>query len=207
MTHPRISIVQSMAIVLYLGFGFAALRNADAYWAGATYTLAITMIAAALVGALARKSGDRMTWTGFAVFGWTYLLVLQLPPWDVGGLGFGPIPKPILLIEFGIAPLRPYIYPTARGRNLTPYEQIMFAGSPSSDRLGRSCMNGHDTPRLGVMIAGERLRSGGLDDAADSLVPVPRNGNPPLTRCGLGLLTLDTTQTCRNRRLPTPAIS
>jgi hypothetical protein len=113
-----------MAIVLFIGFGFVLLRNADPFWASATYTLAITLIAAALVGALPRKSGARMTWTGFAVFGWTYLLVVQLPPWHIGGLGFGPIPKPVLLIEWGIASLQPYVYPTPGGRDLTPYEQV-----------------------------------------------------------------------------------
>jgi hypothetical protein len=124
MNRPHFTLAQLMAVVLLVGFGFAALRNADEFWASAIYTLAITMIAAALVGALARKSEAHMAWTGFAVFGWTYLLVVQLPPWDIGGLGLGPIPKPILLVEWGIARLQPYVYPTVDARVLTLYEQI-----------------------------------------------------------------------------------
>jgi hypothetical protein len=123
MTRLRFTLAQLMAILLYLGFGFAALRNADYLRASATYTLAIIMIAAVLVGAFVRKGRARTTWTGFAVFGWTYLIVVQLPPWDFGGLGFGPIQKPILLIDWGIARLQPYIYLT-QGRDLTPYEQV-----------------------------------------------------------------------------------
>jgi hypothetical protein len=127
MNRLRFTLAQLMAVVLLVGFGFAALRNADEFWASAIYTLAISMIAAALVGALARKSEAHMTWTGFAVFGWTYLLVDQLPPRDIGGLGLGPIPKPILLVEWGIARLQPYIYPTGDARVLTIYEQISYS--------------------------------------------------------------------------------
>jgi hypothetical protein len=128
MTRLRYTIAQSMAIVLAVGFGLAALRNADAFWASATYTLAITMLAAALVGCIARSGVARSTWAGFAVFGWTYLLVVQLPPWDIGGFGFGPIRKPILLIEWCITRLQPYLYPTGPGgRDLEPYEQVSYS--------------------------------------------------------------------------------
>jgi hypothetical protein len=130
MTRLRFTLAQSMATVLYLGFGFAALRNADELWASATYTLAIVLIAAALVGAFARSEGARTPWIGFAVFGWTYLLIVHLPEWDVGGLGFGPIRKPHLLFEWGTARLQPLIKPLDRGGiggyqiNLMYYEQV-----------------------------------------------------------------------------------
>ena len=130
MTRLRISLAQSMAIVLYLGFGFAALRNASEFWASATYTLAIVLIAAALVGAFARSGRARTPWVGFAVFGWTYLLIVHLPEWGFGGLGFGPIRKPHLLIELGTARLQPFIKPSDPGGlggyriNLMHYEQV-----------------------------------------------------------------------------------
>jgi hypothetical protein len=124
MTRLRFTLAQLVAVVLFIGFGFAALHNADEFWASATYTLAITLIAASLVGAIVRRSEARATWAGFAVFGWTYLLVVRLPPCDTGGLGFGPIPTPNLLIEWAIGRLQPYIYPTLGGRDLTPYEQV-----------------------------------------------------------------------------------
>jgi hypothetical protein len=41
-----------MAIVLIAGFGFAALQNADRFWASATFNLSITTMSAALVGAI-----------------------------------------------------------------------------------------------------------------------------------------------------------
>ena len=135
MTRLRFSIAQLMVCVLVAGFGFAALRNADPFWANASYTLAVVLIATALVGALVRKGRARAAWTGFAVFGWCELLVVHLPDWGSGGFGFGPIYKPILLIESGIASLQPYIKPfppgvtggSAAGDFLQPYEQVSFS--------------------------------------------------------------------------------
>jgi hypothetical protein len=127
MTRLRFTLAQLIAVVILIGFGFAALRNADHFWASATYTLAIIMIAAAPVGAFARKVAARMPWVGFAVFGWTYLLIAQIPPWPIGGIGFGPIDKPDLLIEWGIAGLQPYIIPPTPGVDLRPYEQVSLS--------------------------------------------------------------------------------
>jgi hypothetical protein len=99
MTRLRFTLAQLMAIVLFFAFGFAALRNADAFWARATYTLALIMISAAPLGALARKGRARMAWAGCAVFGWTCLLVGALPHFRDQVFGFGPIPAPGSLVE------------------------------------------------------------------------------------------------------------
>jgi hypothetical protein len=132
MTRLRLTITQLMAVVLYFGFGLAALRNANDFWASATFTVAIAAISLALVGALARKGRARMIWAGIAVFGWVYLLIVLLPPRHNGGLGFGPIPWPHLLIEWGAACLQPFIYPLPPGAyplppgtsGLLQYEQV-----------------------------------------------------------------------------------
>jgi hypothetical protein len=107
-----------MVVVLCFGFGFAALRNADVFWASATYTLAIIMITAALVGAFARTGRVHTPWTGFAAFGSSYVLMTQLPTWQLAPAGDGTIPRPDLLIDGGLAILQPYINPTSvRGAN------------------------------------------------------------------------------------------
>ncbi len=122
MTRPRTTIAQLMAIVFYLGIGFAALRNADDFWASATYTLSIFVISAALLGALIRKGTRRPTWIGFAVFGWAYLVVGRLPgfytPFD------GSLNAPSLLIEWGAKQLQPYIYPPGAATNFSAYLQV-----------------------------------------------------------------------------------
>ena len=69
MTRLRFSIAQLMVIVLFVGFGFAALHNANAFWAAATFSMAIISVSVAFMGACARKEGARMPWAGFATTG------------------------------------------------------------------------------------------------------------------------------------------
>jgi hypothetical protein len=121
MTRPRLTIAQAMAVVLYVGFGFAALRNADEWWASATYTLAYFMISVAPLGALARKGTARMTWAGFAVFGWSRLLVGALPL--VNDSVFGRMVSPGLLSEQGWTRLLPYI---ANAQGISEYQIKVF---------------------------------------------------------------------------------
>jgi hypothetical protein len=111
MTRLRFTLAQLMALVLCLGLCFAALRNADEFLASVTFTLTTMAISMALVGAFVRKGQARTAWIGFAVFGWAYLLIDLLPPRASGGLGFGPLPWPPRLIEWGFARLQPYLRP------------------------------------------------------------------------------------------------
>jgi hypothetical protein len=157
MTRYRFTLAQLMAIVLYVGVGFAALRNADEFWASAAYTLAIILIAVALVGALTRSGKARTPWVGFAVLGWTYLLTIHLD-WSIDSLDhFARTPKPPLLIEWGTARLQPYIKPlplviVGGGPSLIlrPYEQV-------SQSLG-IILFGLVGAALGRLIAGKDER-------------------------------------------------
>jgi hypothetical protein len=119
MARLRFALAQLIAAVLFIGFGFAALRNADEFWSSATSTLAIVSISAALAGAIVRKGRSRTAWIGFAVFGWTYLLVGLLSPRDIsfprGGPAQEPIPSPLPLIECGLHCLKTYINPNPSG--------------------------------------------------------------------------------------------
>ena len=111
MTRFRLSIAQLMAIVLLVGLGFAALRNANDFWAIAIFNLAIFLNATALVAAILRRGRARAAWVGFAVFGWAYLLIDLLPDRSSGSFGFGPIPKPHLLVDRGLALIQLYMQP------------------------------------------------------------------------------------------------
>jgi hypothetical protein len=70
----RFSIAGLMAAVFILAVGFAGLRTASSLWASAVFTSAITLFAIAMLAAAACRGASRMTWLGFGVFGWTYLL-------------------------------------------------------------------------------------------------------------------------------------
>ena len=127
MSWPRLTIAQSMAIVLYVGFGFAALRNADDFWASVTFTLAIITISLAFVGAFARKGRARTTWSGFAVFGLAYLIIGLWPPLNfVVSVHFShATATPALLIDWGLDRLQPYLHPLPLGAvGFIPYYEV-----------------------------------------------------------------------------------
>jgi hypothetical protein len=130
MSRPRLTIAQSMAIVLYVGFGFAALRNADDFWASVTFTLAIITVSVAFVGAFARKGRARTTWSGFAVFGLAYLIIGLWPPLNVPTSVYfsfapGQRPTPALLVDWGLHRLQPYLHTLPPGAaGFIPYDQV-----------------------------------------------------------------------------------
>jgi hypothetical protein len=72
--------------VLFVAFGVAAIRFASPLWAGLTMTVTVPILFAAILGALFRLGQARAFWTGLAVCGWGYLIVV-LAPWFENGLG------------------------------------------------------------------------------------------------------------------------
>jgi len=118
MTLPRLTIAQLMALILYVGLCLVALRNANAFWASTTFTVAIILVSVALVGAIARKGKDRMTWIGFAVFGWACVIIGLFPSIFDPRRGFGafaPVPQftitPPLLMAWACFRFSDYIQP------------------------------------------------------------------------------------------------
>jgi hypothetical protein len=107
MNRLRFTIAQSMAIVFYGGFGFAALRNADDLWASATFNLAIISVSVALACACAGSATSRMTWAGFAFAGGACLIIWLATSQTVGSLNG---PPQSMFYRF-----RPYINPAASG--------------------------------------------------------------------------------------------
>src|SRR2546423_1907622 len=83
MTRLRFTLAQLMAAVVFIGLGFAALRSASVLWASAVFTLTVAVLSAAILGAMGRRGRARMTWAGFALFGWVYLGT-TFGPWADG---------------------------------------------------------------------------------------------------------------------------
>jgi hypothetical protein len=106
MKRLRLTIANLMFVVLYVGLGFAALRNADEFWASATFTLAILAVSAAVVGAVARKGRARMTWLGFAVFGLASLLIWLSTSQTIDYSMNGP---PLAVMTWGLRSLKLHI--------------------------------------------------------------------------------------------------
>ena len=86
MTRYRFTLAQSMAIVLLIGVGLAAMRSASVLWSSTVFTLTVAVLSAAILGAMARRGRARMTWVGFALFGWVYLgmgPIMEMEPFAI----------------------------------------------------------------------------------------------------------------------------
>jgi hypothetical protein len=79
MRHFRFSIVSILGAIVFAGFGFAALRQADDLWNSALFSLTIGLLLAAVLLAIHRTEARRAFWIGFALFGWGYLSVSLIP--------------------------------------------------------------------------------------------------------------------------------
>jgi hypothetical protein len=109
-SRHRFTIAALMAIVLFVAVGFAALRNANAFWASATFSLAVVTVSVAFAGAFARTGAARTPWAGFATCGFACLVIWLSTPETVGYVS-GP---PRLSAFWGFRQLLPYINPTAQ---------------------------------------------------------------------------------------------
>ncbi len=82
----RFSLTAMFGAVLFVAFGVAAIRFTSPLWAGLTMAVTMPLLFAAILGALFRLGQARAFWTGVAVCGWGYLLIV-LAPWFESGLG------------------------------------------------------------------------------------------------------------------------
>jgi hypothetical protein len=82
----RFSLTALFGAVLFAAFGTAAIRFASPLWAGLTMALTVPLLFAAILGALFRLGQARAFWSGMAICGWGYLLIV-LAPWFEAGLG------------------------------------------------------------------------------------------------------------------------
>jgi hypothetical protein len=112
----RYTIAQLMAVVIFIAFGFGALRNANEYWASASFGLAIVAVSVGLAGACSRKEGARMPWAAFGIAGG-----LSLWTWVSATAANGPAGKPPSpLFEM----LQSYMTPAT---NVVAYIQVSYS--------------------------------------------------------------------------------
>jgi hypothetical protein len=75
----RFSIKAILFVMTICAIGFAALRSGEWLWTAAWFTLVLAINLSAVLGAIYRRGGKRAFWTGFALFGWTYLTIEFVP--------------------------------------------------------------------------------------------------------------------------------
>jgi hypothetical protein len=86
MARPRFTLAQLLAAVVFIGLGLAALRSASLFWASAVFSLTVALLSTAVLVVMARRGRARMTWLGFALFGWIYLGTTFGPWSDTNGV-------------------------------------------------------------------------------------------------------------------------
>jgi hypothetical protein len=86
MPRLRISMASLLGIVAVIALGLAGIRSASSLWTTAAATVTLALLLASILAAWLLAGVDRAFWAGFALFGWTYLLLVN---WDWVGGQFG----------------------------------------------------------------------------------------------------------------------
>jgi hypothetical protein len=115
---PRISLATLIGIVAVIALGLAGMLSTSRLWLMLASTVALALLLAALLASWLFCGEERAFWVGFALFGWTYLILVN---WDwVGGqighdltVGFNEAAEWLLPqvrdpgLQFGVATLPP----------------------------------------------------------------------------------------------------
>jgi hypothetical protein len=79
MRNLRFNIAGLLLVIFVLGIGFAALRVSDDLWESSIFTLTLGMLLVSILLGVHRSGSKRAFWIGFALFGWGYLALAQVP--------------------------------------------------------------------------------------------------------------------------------
>jgi WD40 repeat protein len=79
MRRFRFHIAGLLILVLILGLGFAALREASDLWDSGVFTLTLGALLVSLLLVVHRTETKRAFWIGFATFGWSYIGLTSIP--------------------------------------------------------------------------------------------------------------------------------
>jgi hypothetical protein len=79
MRRFRFKIASLLGAILVLGVGFAALRESSDFWESGIFTGTIGVLLLSILLAAQRRESGRAFWLGFALAGWTYLVLTAVP--------------------------------------------------------------------------------------------------------------------------------
>lgn len=75
----RFSLLMLLVIVALAAVNIASLKTGDWLWCRLLFTLTLAVHLVAILGAVYRRGRVRAFWIGFALFGWTYLSLANVP--------------------------------------------------------------------------------------------------------------------------------
>jgi hypothetical protein len=79
MQRPRYTIAELILVVLVIALGLAAIRIASASWAGAMYSIMFFALICSFLGVALGRGSRRIYWSGFALLGWSYIILMYTP--------------------------------------------------------------------------------------------------------------------------------
>lgn len=82
----RFTIAGLLGLVLVFALGLAAIRQASVLWTAGAATITLALLLTAVVGTIWLRGPDQAYWGGFALFGWSYVILAN---WDWVGGQFG----------------------------------------------------------------------------------------------------------------------
>jgi hypothetical protein len=86
MPRLRISMASLLGFIAVIALGLAGIKSASSLWTTAASTVTLAMLLGSILAAWQLAGVDRAFWAGFALFGWTYLVLVN---WDWVGGPFG----------------------------------------------------------------------------------------------------------------------
>lgn len=131
----RFTILSLMLLVIALAAAIAAVRNADAYWAGGLLLATPLLLCTALVGGLRGKESARARRLGFAVFGGAYfaLAFLGLSEANQSQL---PTSRLLLYVHQRAAPPQTFSYVLSGGAPGQASQGTIYLGSVNATTTG-----------------------------------------------------------------------
>jgi hypothetical protein len=75
MRNLRFNIASILGVIMFLGVGFAALKESGDLWESGIFTLTLGVLLVSILLAIHRSEARRAFWIGFALFGGGYLAI------------------------------------------------------------------------------------------------------------------------------------
>jgi len=79
MTRLRFSIGGLIVVVAVAAIALAAIRSGSAAWSGAMLSITFFAMICSFLGIVLGRARRRVYWSGFALLGWSYMLLMYVP--------------------------------------------------------------------------------------------------------------------------------
>jgi hypothetical protein len=79
MRRPQISIAGLVLVIAVVAVGLAAIRSGSPAWSGAMFSIMAFAMISSLLGVALTRGLRRAYWSGFALLGWSYLILVYVP--------------------------------------------------------------------------------------------------------------------------------